>query len=186
MSKSTRYKVHLPPHHSNIQTIVLLRRNSQTDTVSTKPKRMDNQNFTTTIMVDQTPEEVFNAINNVRGWWSGEIEGATDNRGAEFTYSVPGVHFSKQRITEFIPGRKIVWNVVDATLSFAENKDEWRGTDIVFDIAKKEGKTEVRFTHIGLAPAFECYNDCSNAWGLLINRNLKNLITTGENQSSPW
>jgi hypothetical protein len=35
---------------------------------------MDNQDFNITIMVDHTPEEAFNAINNVRGWWSEEIE----------------------------------------------------------------------------------------------------------------
>jgi hypothetical protein len=147
---------------------------------------MKNQHFTTSILVDRSPEEVFNAINNVHGWWSGEIEGTTDKPGAEFTYNVPGVHFSKQKITEFIPGKKIVWDVVDATLSFVKNKTEWKGTNITFDIAKKDGKTEVRFTHIGLAPAYECYKDCSNAWGLLINGNLKNLIATGEHQPSPW
>lgn len=147
---------------------------------------MNKQNFTTTFLVDQSPEEVFDAVNNVRGWWSGEIEGVTDTPGAEFTYTVPGIHFSKQRITEFIPGKKIVWNVVDATLSFVKDKDEWKGTNISFDIAKKGDKTEVRFTHVGLAPDFECYKDCSNAWGLLVNGNLKNLIATGEHQPSPW
>lgn len=147
---------------------------------------MQNQDFTTTILVDQTPNEVFNFINNVRAWWSGEIEGITDSPGAEFTYTVPGIHFSKQRITEFIPGEKIVWKVEDATLSFVKDKSEWKGTDIVFDITKKGNKTEVRFTHVGLAPEFECYKDCSNAWGLLINGNLKSLIATGEHQPSPW
>lgn len=147
---------------------------------------MNTKNFTTTILVDQSPEEVFDAINNVRGWWSGEVEGATDIQGAEFTYTVPGIHFSKQRIIEFIPGKKIVWNVVDATLSFVKDKSEWKGTDIVFDIAKKGNKTEVQFTHVGLAADFECYKDCSNAWGLLISGNLKNLIATGEHQPSPW
>lgn len=147
---------------------------------------MQNQNFTTTILVDQSPEEVFAAINNVSAWWSGEIEGVTDTAGTEFTYSVPGIHFSKQKITESVPFKKIVWHVVDATLSFVKDKSEWKGTDIVFDITKKGNKTEVRFTHVGLAPEFECYKDCSNAWGLLINGNLKNLIITGEHQSSPW
>ncbi|OQP40931.1 ATPase [Niastella yeongjuensis] len=147
---------------------------------------MQNQNFTTAFLVDQSPEEVFNAINNVRGWWSGEVEGTTDKPGAEFTYNVPGIHFSKQKITEFIPGKKIVWNVVDAVLSFVKNKSEWKGTNITFDIGKKDGKTEVQFIHIGLAPTQECYDDCSNAWGLLINGNLKNLIATGEHQPSPW
>jgi hypothetical protein len=47
---------------------------------------MASQNFTATISVDQTPEEVFKAINNPRGWWSEEIEGTTNKLGAEFTY----------------------------------------------------------------------------------------------------
>jgi hypothetical protein len=144
------------------------------------------QNFTTAILVDRSPEQVFDAINNVRGWWSGEIEGMTDIQGAEFTYTVPGIHFSKQRITELITGKKVVWSVVNATLSFVNDKNEWEGTNIVFDIAKKGDRTEVRFTHVGLAPIYECYKDCSSAWALLINGNLKNLITIGEHQPSPW
>ncbi|HTM92376.1 MAG TPA: SRPBCC domain-containing protein [Flavisolibacter sp.] len=147
---------------------------------------MNTHNFETTILVDQSPQEVFDAINNVRGWWSGEIEGLTDTPGAEFTYAVPGVHYSRQRITEFIPGKKIVWSVVDANLSFVKNKTEWKGTSISFIIAQKGDQTEVRFTHAGLEPAHECYKDCSNAWRLLINGNLRNLIVSGEHQPSPW
>lgn len=147
---------------------------------------METSNFSTSFLVDQSPEEVFNAINNVRGWWSGEIEGNTDKLDAEFTYQVPGVHYSRQKITAFVPGKKIVWHVTDADLSFVKDKSEWKGTDIIFEIAKKGGKTEVHFIHAGLVREFECYKDCSNAWGLLINGNLRNLITTGKNQPSPW
>lgn len=144
------------------------------------------KNFTTTLFVDQSPAEVFTAINNVRGWWSGEINGDTDKLGAEFTYRVPNVHRSTQKINEFIPGKKIVWHVIDASLSFVKNKSEWKGTDIVFEIARKDNKTMIRFTHIGLVPAYECYNACSNAWSMLINGNLLKHITTGEAQPSPW
>lgn len=147
---------------------------------------MDNQNFTSTILVDKNPEEVFNAINNVRSWWSGEISGDTDEPGAEFTYHVPDVHFSKQKITKFIPGKKIIWHVVEASLDYVKHKNEWKGTDIVFEINRKGNKTEVLFTHIGLLPRFECFNACSDAWGILIKGNLQRLITTGKAQPSPW
>jgi hypothetical protein len=141
---------------------------------------MKKQNFTTTISVDQSPEKAFAAINNVRGWWSGEIEGDTDKLGAEFTYRYKDVHRSKQKITEFVPGKKIVWHVLDSHLSFVKDKSEWNDTDIVFDICEEQGKTEVRFTHLGLVPQYECYGSRSNAWGSYINGSLRGLITTGK------
>ncbi len=143
---------------------------------------MDTQSFTTSFTVDRSPKEVFDAINNVRGWWSGEIEGRTDALGAEFTYSYKDVHRSTQKITEFVPGKKVVWHVSEAQLNFVKDKDEWNGTEIVFEIGRKEGKTQVRFTHVGLVPAFECYGGCSGAWGFYIDDSLRTLITTGKGQ----
>jgi hypothetical protein len=146
---------------------------------------MNNQNLTFTISVDQTPEEAFAAINNVRGWWSGNIEGSTDKLCDEFTYRYEDVHYSKQKITEFIPGKKVVWHVLDGYLNFTQDKTEWKGTDITFDISKKGDKTEVRFTHVGLVPESECYDACSNAWGSYINGSLRSLITSGKGHPNP-
>jgi hypothetical protein len=106
---------------------------------------MNTHNFTTTLSVNQTPEAVFDAINNVRGWWSGEIEGDTDHLGSEFIYRYKDVHRSTQRITEFVRGTKIVWRVSDSSLAFVKDKSEWNDTEIVFDISENHGETEVRF-----------------------------------------
>jgi hypothetical protein len=67
---------------------------------------MISQNFTITFSVDQTPEEVFKAINNVRGWWSEEIEGSTDTLGAEFKHHYKDVHRCKMKISEFVQAKK--------------------------------------------------------------------------------
>ena len=143
---------------------------------------MKTSDYTATIVVDQTPEEAFAAINNVRGWWTGEpgIEGSTGKLNDEFTYDYKPYHHSKQKIIELIPGKKIVWLVIDSIISFVEDKNEWTGTKITFDITKNGDKTEVRFTHVGLVPGVACYNDCSNAWGAYITGSLRNLIAKGK------
>ena len=141
----------------------------------------NNQDFSVTFLVDNSPKEAFEAINNVRGWWSEEIEGRTDELG-EFMYHYQNIHRCTIKITELVPGKKVVWHVVDNYFNFVKDKSEWKDTDIVFAIAKKGDKTEVRFTHVGLVPAYECYGVCTDAWGTYINGSLRNLITKGKGQ----
>ena len=143
---------------------------------------MTSQNFTSAFLVDQSPEEAFAAINNVRGWWSGQIEGATDELDAEFTYRYQDVHYSKQRITEVVPSKKVVWRVLDAYLNFTEDPNEWTGTEVTFEVSQQGEQTEVRFTHLGLVPTFECYDKCSSAWSFYVNNSLRRLITTGQGE----
>src|SRR5580693_1555557 len=107
----------------------------------------NNQNYTAVITVDQTPQEVFDAINNVRGWWSEEIEGGTDKLGDEFTYHYKNVHRCKIKIAEFVPGKLIVWRVLENYFNFTEDTTEWTGTEIRFEISGRGGTTEVRFSH---------------------------------------
>ena len=142
---------------------------------------MHNQNFTTAFAVDQPADEIFKAINNVRGWWSEEIEGKTNELG-QFEYRYRDVHRCTIKITELVPGKKVVWHVVDNYFDFVQDKSEWKDTEIVFEIAKEGDKTELRFTHVGLVPAYECYGICSDAWSTYINGSLRSLITAGKGQ----
>lgn len=141
---------------------------------------MKSTDFTMTLRFDQTPHEVFNAIQHVGGWWQGEITGHNHMVQDEFSYRMRDMHFSKQQVTELIPDQRIVWMVTDSDLSFTKTKNEWTGTHIVFDIASVDGKTELRFTHEGLVPEFECYGGCSQGWTMLLQESLFSLITTGK------
>jgi hypothetical protein len=141
---------------------------------------MMKEDFTTTIIVDQSPKEVFTAINNVRGWWQGEINGSTNKLHDEFSYRMEDIHYSKQRLVEVIPDKKVVWLVTESKLNFTKDKSEWTGTKIIFEIFQVSNKTQLRFTHSGLVPKFECYENCSNAWEQLIQESLYSLITSGK------
>ena len=103
---------------------------------------MKTKDYTTNFTVDP-PEEVFDAINNVPSWWSEEIEGDTYRLGAEFRFHHKDLHRSTQKITEFVPDKKVVWHVVDGQINFVRDKTEWDGTDIVFDIARKGDKNRI-------------------------------------------
>ena len=140
------------------------------------------KNYTFSIESTDTPKNIFNTLLNVRGWWSGlyseTIEGNPDKPGDEFTFRAGGgAHYSKQKLVELIPDKKVVWLVTDSNLNFLEKPNEWTGTKICFEISEHEGKTQVRFTHVGLVPEIECYNSCSSAWSQYMQQFLSPLIT---------
>jgi hypothetical protein len=143
---------------------------------------MSSNDFSATFTVTASPDEAFAAINNVRGWWSEEIDGPTDNVGDEFTFWYEDIHRSTQRITESVPGRRVVWHIVQGYLNFTDDPGEWTGTDVVFDLSSTGEGTEVRFSHVGLLPQSECYDQCSTAWSFFFNQSLRDLIVTGQGQ----
>jgi hypothetical protein len=143
---------------------------------------MENQNFNTTFLVNNTPKEVFNAVNNVRGWWSEGIEGSTVKLNDAFTYHYQDVHRCRMKVIESVPDEKVVWLVLDNYFSFTEDKSEWKGTKVIFEISKQGNKTQLHFTHLGLVPAYECYDACVNGWSQYIQKSLLSLITTGKGQ----
>ena len=148
---------------------------------------MKNQDFTFTQLTAQTPEAVFKAVINVRGWWTGYhseiISGGTEKLNDEFTFSAGnGAHYTKQKLVEVIPNKKIVWLVTECELSFVEQKDEWVGTKIIFDISKKGDKTQLVFTHEGLVPQGECYDACAPAWTQYLQNRLLPLIAKGNTE----
>lgn len=143
---------------------------------------MQNQDFTTTFLVNQTPKEVFNAIINPRAWWSEEIDGSTTNVNDVFTYHYEDVHFCKVKLIEVVPDKKVVWKILDNHFNFTKDKTEWIDTKVSFDISTQGDKTQLVFTHIGLVPEYECYEACHQGWTHYIQSSLSSLIRTGKGQ----
>ncbi len=128
-------------------------------------------------MVDASLKTAYDNICKVSEWW-GTIEGPTHQPGDEFTFSM-GTTWVKFRITEMIPEKKIVWDVLDCYLPFIKDLKEWNGTTVVWNIKRNGELTEIDFEHIGLTPEVECYDNCEKGWNFYVNESLKKLITDG-------
>ena len=146
---------------------------------------MQDRSFSTSFTVAQSPDEVFAAITNPRGWWSEGIEGRTEKLDDEFTHRHKDMHRCTMRLTEVVPGKRLVWLCLDNYFSFTKDETEWTGTQVIFDIAREGGKTTLRFTHQGLVPDYECYDSCSDAWSSIIKGDLRELITSAKGQPGP-
>lgn len=140
---------------------------------------MTDNGFTTTFTVPQSADTAFRAMTDVRGWWTSDIDGDTDRLGAEFDYRYETAHRSRFRITELVPGRRIRWQVLDNRFTSRPDNAEWDGTAVSFTITPTDEGTRVVFTHHGLLPECECYQDCSAGWTLFVGGSLRRLIETG-------
>ncbi|MXV50133.1 SRPBCC domain-containing protein [Pedobacter sp. HMF7647] len=141
---------------------------------------MERQDYSVSFLADLSPEEVFNSVNSVTKWWTRNLEGNSQNLNDEFTVRFDDIHMSKQKLTELIPYKKVVWLVTVSKLTFVDTMDEWTNTKISFDISERENKTQVDFTHHGLVPGFECYDGCSKGWDYYIKGSLYKLLTEGK------
>lgn len=145
-------------------------------------KQMKNQHYSATIEVASSPGDVFACINDVPKWWAtpafnGTFEGKSKNHNDEFVVRFGDAHYSKQRLVEFIQDEKIVWLVTDSRLQWIKNnKTEWTGSKMIFELVASSDHTVLKFTHEGLLPHQECYRNCAKGWDMLIKENLFNVL----------
>jgi Activator of Hsp90 ATPase homolog 1-like protein len=139
----------------------------------------NDENLTLTYTVPQTPRDVFEAIRDVRSWWSLGIRGPTAEVGDAFDYRHEELHTSRQQVVASVPGRTMVWRVLEAHLSFAAKPNEWKGTQIRFDLEELAEGTRIRFTHEGLGPSCDCYEACAKGWAFYVGQSLRARITEG-------
>ena len=140
---------------------------------------MKGKDHSSAFEVRQTAQEVYDAITRVTDWWTINTDGSTKAVGDEFTVQFGDVHRTMQRITEAMPGKRIVWQVIESNLPWLKDREEWKGTEIVFDITPTADGSQLRFTHIGLTPQVECFAQCEKGWDHFIGTSLFQLVTEG-------
>jgi hypothetical protein len=126
-----------------------------------------------------SPVEALDKIRRVSDWWTHAIEGKTQKLDDNFTVTF-GETFVTLVIVAEIPEKKLVWRVTDCNLHWIKDKKEWKGTEIVWEIAWDGEKSTVTMTHVGLAPEGECYQTCERGWNFYVGESLRNLIVEGE------
>ena len=138
---------------------------------------MKDQEYSVTITVSKTPEEVFNSINDVSKWWPEEVEGESAKLNDEFVFRSGDTHYSKNKVIELVPNKKVVWLVTDS-LRKTDNF-EWTGTKMIFELTPKADNTVLKFTYDGLIPENE-YDRLVQVCDMVIKEMLYNFITNGK------
>lgn len=131
------------------------------------------------LSVQAAPGEVLSKIAAVGDWWARDFSGSAGEKGDRFTVRF-GKTFVDFSITELIPEQKVIWTVTDCNLEWINNKKEWAGSQVVFDLAASTNTTAISFTHIGLTPEVECYKSCEPGWKHHLVDSLVPFINSGK------
>lgn len=140
---------------------------------------MSKKNFHTAITVNASAQEAIKKINQVDKWWAKKVKGKSDKLNDKFSVDF-GETFVDFQIRELMPNKKVVWLVTDCNLHWIDNKKEWNGTEVVFEISSAKNKTKIDFTHIGLVPGVECYEECEAGWTEHVTNSLVKFINEGK------
>jgi len=144
---------------------------------------MKNLDYHCSITVAVTAREAEKKINQVSAWWAKNMDGKAEKLDDQFTVRF-GETFVKFRISEYIPGKKVVWLVTDCLLHWQNDKTEWTNTQAIWELSENKGTTQINFTHQGLVPEVECYSNCVKGWDQHIKGSLHTFLAGGMGQPS--
>ncbi|HEX4851904.1 MAG TPA: SRPBCC domain-containing protein, partial [Puia sp.] len=85
-------------------------------------------------------------------------------------------HYSKSRVIELVPNKKVVWLVTES-LRKTDNFD-WSGTKMIFEITPNGDKTQLKFTYDGVVLENES-DRLAQICDMVVKENLFKLIMKG-------
>lgn len=120
----------------------------------------EQRDYAKDLSIEATPERVFEALTTTEGlsaWWTA-VSGVP-LAGGELAFTFGPGAMATMRVEETEPATTVRWDVTGCHV------EDWVGTTIRFDLEPDAvGNTLLRFRHVGLTPALECYADCLSGW----------------------
>lgn len=141
-------------------------------------KKRTSVNYKIAIEVEKSSSVVFDHIlNDVSKFWPEEFEGKSSNLNDEFVFTTGDMHYSKNKVIELTPNKKIVWLVTESIRK--TDNFEWTGTKMIFELTPKTDKTILEFTYDGFVLENE-FERLKQVCDTVIKEKLYNLITSGK------
>jgi len=134
-------------------------------------------NYTVEIEIAKSPDDVFNPVIDVSKWWPEQFEGESLKLNSEFIFSSGETHYSKNKIVEFVPNKKVVWLVTES-IRTTDNFD-WTGTKFIFELTPKGLNTLLKFTYDGVVFENE-YDRLIQICDMTIKEMFYNFIINGQ------
>jgi hypothetical protein len=141
---------------------------------------MSSDDYHSSFTAKSSPEETYKKISQVAKWWSENFEGSSAKVEDSFTLRFKNGDWYKIKVVELVPAERIVWDVMDAEQTWHEDRDEWKGTKIIWEIRPTHNGSEIGLTHEGLVPELECFENSKMGWDLLMQPSLLKFLNEGK------
>jgi len=110
--------------------------------------------YSVAIGLTKSAQEIFNhLLHDVSKFWPEELEGECSHLNDEFVFQTGDSHYSKNKVVELEPDKKLVWLVTES-IRKTDNFD-WSGTKMIFTLTPKENQTLLQFTYDGIVQEHE-------------------------------
>ena len=141
-------------------------------------KNYNAAKYTVAIEVAKSQNDVFSdLINNVLKFWPEEFEGKSTQLNDEFVFRSGDSHYSKNKVVELVPNKKVVWLVTES-IRRTDNFD-WTGTKMIFELSSKGDNTLLEFTYDGVVLENE-YERLVQVCDMVIKGRLYSLLTNAK------
>jgi hypothetical protein len=105
--------------------------------------------YTVSIEVPGSPKEIFDhLVLDIPSYWPEEMEGKSTQPNDEFIFRTGDSHYSKNKVLELVPAKKLVWLVTESIRK--TDNFEWTGSKMIFELTPAGDATRLTFTYDGI------------------------------------